>query len=364
VGNRGGALAKLGLAQMSFWSRQRVLITGHTGFKGAWLSEQLLMKGARVFGAALSPESQDDLFVRLGHQQRVDHHIVDIRDYAALRSRLDAAQPDIIFHLAASSLVRRSYREPLETWRTNLLGSVNLLEALREAQANCPVVMVTTDKVYANAETDTPFDESDPLGGNDPYAASKAASELAVHSYRQSFFSETGARLATARAGNVIGGGDFAEDRIVPDLVRALASKQTLKLRNPQSIRPWQHVLDPLAGYLQLGEALAGADTRTFQRALNFGPFKVERRSVADLVQVALKRWAGTTQTDCTSSVMPESKTLRLNADLAGDLLGWRPRWDFERAVTETIDWYRQVHEGADPIALTQNQILDHEAQA
>ena len=349
---------------MDFWSRQRVLITGHTGFKGAWLSEQLLMKGARVFGAALPPESQDDLFVRLAHQRRLDHEIVDIRDYAALRYRLEAAQPDIIFHMAACSLVRRSYREPLETWQTNLLGSVNLLEALRETQADCAVVMVTTDKVYANPETDTPFEEVDRLGGHDPYAASKAASELAVDSYRQSFFTQGGPRLATARAGNVIGGGDFAEDRIVPDLVRALAAQKTLKLRNPNSIRPWQHVLDPLAGYLQLAEALAGSETKTYQRALNFGPVKEERRSVAGLVEVALKRWPGQVETDASGSSLPESKTLRLNAELARDLLGWRARWSFEQAVTYTIDWYRQVHEGADPIALTQSQILAHEAQS
>ncbi|MAP49202.1 MAG: CDP-glucose 4,6-dehydratase [Oceanicaulis sp.] len=346
-----------------FWSRQRVLITGHTGFKGAWLSEQLLMKGANVFGAALPPEGPDDLFVRLDHENRLDHRIVDIRDHAALRARLDEAQPDVIIHMAACSLVRRSYRDPLETWRTNLLGSVNLMEALRETGAMCAVVMVTTDKVYANAETGESFEESDRLGGNDPYSASKAASELAVHSYRQSFFTDGGARLATARAGNVIGGGDYAEDRIVPDLVRALAAKKTLKLRNPSSIRPWQHVLDPLAGYLRLAEALTKPETNQFQRAFNFGPAKDDRRSVSDLVEVALKQWPGDVETAPSSSSLPESKTLRLNAELALDLLEWRPRWSFERAVTETIDWYHQVHEGVDPVTLTQNQILAYEAQ-
>lgn len=346
---------------MSYWSDQYVLITGHTGFKGAWLAESLLQKGARVFGAALPPEYDGSLFDRLKHADRLDHALVDIRNYQDLKARVRTVQPRLIIHMAACSLVRRSYREPLETWSTNVMGTVHLLEAVRSVGLDCAVLVVTTDKVYENNDANLAFREDSRLGGHDPYSASKAASEIAAHSYRESFKSATDFRLATARAGNVIGGGDFAEDRIVPDLVRAFSAGSVLDIRNPASTRPWQHVLDPLSGYLKLAQALLEEDDPAYQSAFNFGPSDEDSRSVAELVDVAQKVWPGEVIFGDADGAVREAQTLRLDIEKASRVLGWTPHWLFERAVSETVRWYHDVQVGRDPIEITQQQIADFE---
>lgn len=244
---------------MSFWSGKRVLVTGHTGFKGSWLCELLLARGSQVHGLALEP-TEPALFNQLALETRLDHHVADIRDPAAVAERVRAVRPQVVLHLAAQPLVRRSYREPVGTWATNVMGTAHVLEAIRELGTPCVVVVVTTDKVYDNREWEHPYRETDMLGGHDPYSASKAGTELVSASYRKSFFSGTGVRLATARAGNVIGGGDWAEDRILPDLARAFEAERALEVRNTHAVRPWQHVLDPLSGYLCLAEALGGQE--------------------------------------------------------------------------------------------------------
>jgi CDP-glucose 4,6-dehydratase len=345
---------------MSFWAGKRVLVTGHTGFKGAWLAELLLGRGARVFGLALPPEGAPSLFDQLQLARRIDHAIADLRDPGAVTARVRAVDPDAVFHLGAQSLVRRSYRQPVETWATNVMGTLHLLAALQTLGRPVPTVIVTTDKVYENREWVHGYREADPLGGHDPYAASKAAAEIAVASWRSSF---PDLMLATARAGNVIGGGDWAEDRILPDLARAFAAGLPLRLRNPDSTRPFQHVLEPLTGYLMLAERLAGGEAR-WQSAWNFGPEPGDVRSVAELVSAARAIWPGTVQDASGGDAPHEAGRLALTIDKARHELGWRPRWDIGRGLAETVGWYRAVHEGADPQALTQAQIAAHGAAA
>lgn len=346
---------------MSFWRDKRVLLTGHTGFKGSWLSELLLSRGASVHGLALPPEGAPALFDQLQLAGRLDHAIVDIRDAEAVSARVAEVRPGIVLHLAAQPLVRLSYREPVATWATNVMGTVHLLDALRRLGEPCLAVVVTTDKVYDNREWEHPYRETDPLGGHDPYAASKAGAELVADSYRKSFFSGGGVRLATARAGNVIGGGDWAEDRIVPDLVRAFAAGLPLETRNMAAVRPWQHVLDPLVGYLMLVEALAGPDSGQAQTSFNFGPEPADQRSVGALTEAAKVHWAGVVTSRNGASGPHEAGRLALSIERARLCLGWSPRWDFDRAVAETIGWYKAVAEGADPLALTRAQIAAFE---
>ncbi|MFM7087495.1 MAG: CDP-glucose 4,6-dehydratase [Cyanobium sp.] len=342
-----------------FWRGRRVWLTGHTGFKGSWLALWLLELGARVSGIGLAPDSDPHLFVQLGLADRLCHHIADIRDPAALRQLAAAAEPEIVLHLAAQPLVRRSYRDPLATWATNVMGSLHLLEALRQRSSPCAVVMVTTDKVYANREWDHGYRESDRLGGHDPYSASKAAAELAIASWRASFCGSAAHQtphlaIATARAGNVIGGGDWAEDRIVPDAVRALIAGTPIQVRHPAATRSWQHVLEPLGGYLLLAERLfqgqcsdaAPAGLLPLADAFNFGPSLESNRPVRDLVEAALQHWPGQWQ-DLTDPDSPhEAGRLHLQIDLAHHQLGWRPRWSFATTVARTLGWYHAVHHG------------------
>ena len=343
---------------MGFWSGKRVLVTGHTGFKGAWACEMLLARGAQVWGLAL-PAERLSLFNQLALEGRVDHQVCDLRDAASVADRVSDAQPDVVLHLGAQSLVQRSYRQPIETWATNVLGSINLMAALCELRRPVVTVMVTTDKVYANREWVHGYRETDQLGGHDPYSASKAAMELAVDSWRKSF---PGLLLATARAGNVIGGGDWAEDRILPDLARAFSAGRPLAIRNPRSIRPFQHVLEPLSGYLLLAERLAGGDPR-WQSAYNFGPEARDNRSVLQLVQEATTIWPGA-WVEASDQVAPhEAGRLSLTIEKARDELGWSPRWDTSRGLTETVRWYRAFHEGGDALELTRAQIASHEAE-
>ncbi len=319
-------------------SGKHVLVTGHTGFKGAWLCEWLLQAGARVHGVALAPEAPNSLYdvLKLPERLEQDAH-VDIRDASGLVSAIRLAAPELVFHLAAQALVRRSYREPLLTWETNVTGALNVLEALRGLGRPSTVVVVTSDKVYKNREWEFSYREGDELGGHDPYSASKAACELAVDSWRASYGAASGVRVATARAGNVVGPGDFAEDRIIPDCYRAWSRGATVELRNPGATRPWQHVLEPLSGYL----ALAGHVHKHGQhiQTCNFGPGAQGDRSVQQLVsQLASRRerrlWSAHPQTDQPH----EARALALSIDRATSVLGWRPTLTFD----ETLDWIDQ----------------------
>lgn len=272
----------------------------------------------------------------------MDHAIIDLRDSAAVARQIDQAAPEVIFHLAAQALVRRSYRDPVDTFATNVMGTIHLMEALRHRNAPVALVVVTTDKVYENREWPHAYRETDRLGGHDPYSASKAACELAVASYRQSFFAQGPVHVASARAGNVIGGGDWAQDRIVPDYVRAALAGQTLVLRNPGAVRPWQHVLDPLAGYMALAQRLAQGDAHVAQ-AFNFGPDPASQRSVADVVSKADRIWPRHRQDRLEPSPLHEATLLTLTTDKARHVLNWRPRWDFDSAMARSIGWYRAV---------------------
>lgn len=347
---------------MGFWRDKKVLITGHTGFKGAWLSEMLLARGAEVFGIALPPEGADSLHDRLGLDKRMAGRLLDIRDASALGAEIRSFAPDIVLHLAAQALVRRSYGDPVGNWATNVMGTVHVLDALRQLDKPVTAIVVTTDKVYENNEWVYAYRENDPLGGHDPYSASKAACELVTASWRRSFGTD-GLRIASARAGNVIGGGDWAEDRIVPDIIRALASGRSIEIRNPASIRPWQHVLDPLAGYLALAEKVHLAEGGRFQDGYNFGPEADDIYSVRELVEAMFRHWPGH-WVDASDPAAPhEAGRLSLSIDKARSELGWTPVWRFEEAIRQTVHWYRQIHLGADPLELTRQQIAAFEAE-
>ncbi|MFA5263747.1 MAG: CDP-glucose 4,6-dehydratase [Opitutaceae bacterium] len=336
------------------YTQKSVLVTGHTGFKGSWLCEWLILIGARVTGLSLPPPSSPALFDLLDLRHRLDHIEGDVRDPDLLGRIVAGEKPDFIFHLAAQPLVRRSYREPAETFEINVQGTVNLLDAVRRSAHRCNVVVITSDKCYENRETDCSYRETDPLGGYDPYSASKAAAELVVGAYRRSFFGpDSLVRLASARAGNVIGGGDWAEDRFVPDCIRALSAGRPIPVRNPRSTRPWQHVLEPLAGYLWLGACLddpARADSgkASFAEAFNFGPGLSANKSVSELLTEVLKHWPGQWVDAGERQAFHEAVLLNLAIDKAWHQLRWRPLWSFETCVRNTVTWYRQVNDSPD----------------
>ncbi|WP_233841088.1 CDP-glucose 4,6-dehydratase [Dyella sp. 2HG41-7] len=329
------------------YSGRRVLVTGHTGFKGSWLVMWLRALGAHVAGLALDPDTDPSHWRLLGLNDVADHR-VDLRDANGLAGVFDAHHPEIVFHLAAQPLVRRSYRAPTATFDTNVMGLVNLFQAVRHCDSVRVLVNATTDKVYADHANPDGYRENDPLGGHDPYSTSKACAELVSDCYRKSFFAAEGAgefpvRVATARAGNVIGGGDWAEDRLVPDLVRAAAANSALMIRNPAAIRPWQHVLEPLSGYLRLGQLLwsdAG-----FEGPWNFGPDVTDEISVGALVAQLGTHWPAL-RTEPDRAWHPhEAKVLRLNCDKARQQLAWRPVWNLGRALDKTATWYRAYYE-------------------
>ena len=358
------------------FSGKRVLLTGHTGFKGSWLAEWLLGLGAEVHGLSLAP-APGALFEQLGLAARMDHRLGDIRDAAVVAARVAEVQPDFVFHLAAQALVRRSYAAPLETFATNVTGTAHVLAALHGAARPCAVVIVTSDKCYLNHEAGRLYREDDALGGRDPYSASKAAAELVTAAWRDSFFPAekiaAGAvppvGIATARAGNVIGGGDRAEDRIVPDCVRALEKDEPIRVRHPAAVRPWQHVLEPLGGYLVLAEAIYGAlQARSAERlaglcsAFNFGPAPEDHRSVADLVAEWLKHWPGRWEGASDPAAPHEARRLHLATEKARARLGWTPQWGFATAVAQTAEWYRTP--ATDAPAATRRQIAAYTAGA
>lgn len=342
-----------------FWKNRRVFLTGHTGFKGAWLTLWLTSQGAKVTGYALEPEA-NSLFAMAGMAKDLVHHVADIRDVAKLASCMAEADPEFVFHLAAQSLVRRSYRDPVETWAINVLGTINVLEAMRTLKRPCVGVMVTTDKVYENREWQHAYREVDALGGYDPYSSSKAAAEIAIASWRNSFMPAGGPlRVASARAGNVIGGGDWAEDRIVPDCMRALQDGRPVRVRNPHARRPWQHVLEPLGGYLRLAEKLSGSDNvQTLTGAFNFGPAAASNRTVGELVSEIFKSWPGRAENGKEIGAPHEAGELNLAIEKAFHCLDWVPRWDFARTVRETVNWYRACPPGTAP-ALVRGSTLE-----
>ena len=336
----------------TFWNGRRVLLTGHTGFKGSWLALWLYQLGAEVHGVGLAPDTNPSLFYQLDLAKKLSrHHLLDIRDSAALASLVVSCKPEVVLHLAAQPLVRRSYRDPLGTWATNVQGSLHLLEALKLLRHHCAVVMVTTDKVYENQEWDYGYRETDRLGGHDPYSASKAAAELAIASWRSSFCGPDSNQtphlaIATARAGNVIGGGDWADDRIIPDAMRSLGAGEAISVRRPEATRPWQHVLEPLGGYLHLAEKLAAGED-AFSSAFNFGPALEANRSVLELVEAVLSHWPGSWQDLSDPSELHEAGRLHLQIDKAHHQLDWQPCWTFNQTIERTVAWYRAVHDGA-----------------
>lgn len=334
---------------------ERVLVTGHTGFKGAWLAHWLSRIGARVSGLALDPESSQQKLFEIVREGGAFASGVDgrgsIGDYDRVRKCVRDTSPAFVFHLAAQSLVRRSYLNPVETFASNVLGTVHVLEAVRAEAPGATVVVVTTDKCYENREWVYSYRENDALGGHDPYSASKAAAEIATAAWRSSFFDgvEGPGRVATARAGNVIGGGDWAEDRIVPDLVRALTDGRALGVRSPGSTRPWQHVLDCLSGYLTLARWLATdpAAKEHRERVFNFGPAQDSERTVGDLVDECFHHWPGCWEDLSEPGAPHEATRLAVSIERSGAILDWRPQWDFATAVAETIKWYRALAEGS-----------------
>jgi len=344
-----------------FWRGKRVLLTGHTGFKGGWLALWLHRLGADVTGIALAPTTQPSLFELARISQLCAHHIVDVRDAAAVAAVVRETCPEIVLHLAAQPLVRASYRDPLATFATNVMGTAHVLDALREHTEVRVALVVTTDKVYSNREWAHPYREHDTLGGHDPYSASKAAAEITVASYRDAFLKPRGVAVATARAGNVIGGGDWSEDRLIPDAVRAWESGSKLQIRRPHAIRPWQHVLDPLAGYLRLAERLWHEPA--LAAAYNFGPRTDEAASVGSVITLARDAYGkGETQLGDGSEGPHEAGWLALDVALARASLGVTSRWALSEAVQRTMLWYRRLAEGADARALCEADIADHEA--
>jgi CDP-glucose 4,6-dehydratase len=344
-----------------FFRGKHVAVTGHTGFKGSWLCEWLLELGAEVHGFALDPEERA-LFTPLDLANRIASDTrADLKDPPAVKAWIERTSPEVVFHLAAQPLVRYSYEAPVETFQTNVMGTIHVLEALRSLRHPVSAVMITTDKCYENREWVQGYREEDPMGGHDPYSASKGCAELAIASYRRSFFPPGGpVRVASARAGNVIGGGDWATDRIIPDCFRALEKQRPISVRNKTSTRPWQHVLEPLSGYLLLASRLGSATPDAAPdlcSAFNFGPALSSNRTVADVVEEVLKHVPGEWRDDSDPHAVHEAGKLSLTTDKAFHLLGWSPKWDFQRTVEATAAWYFQVHNGTSAAQLTREQI-------
>ena len=335
------------------WEKEKILITGHTGFKGSWLSILLTNYGIDISGLSLAPLNEPNLFESSNLKEKISNSIIcDIRDLSSLRKHISVIKPSIIFHLAAQPLVIKSYSSPLETWQTNLIGTLNLLETLKEEDIECNVIVITTDKVYRNLNKNESFNEIDQLGGNDPYSASKAATEIAVESWRKSFcgnksYQTNKIKIATARAGNVIGGGDWSENRIVPDAVSYLMKKEKIKIRNPMAIRPWQHVLEPLWGYLKLAKYLEKEiynNDCAFNNSFNFGPLAEDHRTVKELIQSILNCWEGGFFIEKNKDNPEESLCLKLDISKSKKILNWKPNWGFNYSIKKTINWYQKVY--------------------
>ena len=345
-----------------FWCGKRVFLTGHTGFKGGWLSLWLHSMGAEVHGYALNPPTETNLFaVAEVGKGMASSIIADIRDGEKLRQAMLVAQPDIVFHLAAQPLVRYSHAQPAETYEVNVMGTVHMLEAVRATPGIKAVVNVTTDKCYENREWVWGYRENEAMGGFDPYSSSKACAELVTSAYRQSFLEPAGIALASARAGNVIGGGDWAEDRLIPDFLRAIDAGETLKIRSPQSTRPWQHVLEPLAGYLILAQQLYHKGT-DFAEAWNFGPADDDARPVRWIVE-RMAEMRKDAKWQCDETPQPhEANYLKLDSSKAHNLLNWKPRWGLQTALQRTLEWHEAWRKAGDMRSVTLAQIADYQS--
>jgi CDP-glucose 4,6-dehydratase len=336
----------------AFYKGRSVLVTGHTGFKGAWLCEWLLSMGARVTGLSIDVPTDPSLFTDLGLALRLNDGRGDVAVPHRVHDVVAECQPDVVFHLAAQSVVRRSYEDPLGTFQTNVMGTARLLEAVKQLSGDCAVVVVTSDKCYENREWDYAYRECDPMGGHDPYSASKGCAELVAASYRRSFFAdECRIRVATARAGNVIGGGDWTAHRIVPDAVRALSNREPIRVRNPRSVRPWQHVLEPLFGYLLLGRELLKCSPcsergMALASGFNFGPSIASHCAVEELIERILDLWPGEWVDNSSGDAPHEARLLMLATHKARNQLGWCPVWSFAETVANTISWYRDTESG------------------
>ena len=351
-----------------FWRGRRVFLTGHTGFKGSWLSLWLQRLGATLTGYALAAPTDPSLFEQARVAEGMTSIQGDIRDLEALIRAMRAAGPEIIIHMAAQPLVRYSYQHPVETYATNVLGTVHVLEAARATPGLKAALCVTSDKCYDNHEGSGAHREGDPMGGHDPYSSSKGCAELVCAAYRASFFNpqtyaQHGVALASVRSGNVIGGGDWAPDRLVPDIVRAFAQRRPVEIRNPHAVRPWQHVLEALRGYLMLSERLV-LEGATLGEGWNFGPEAADAKSVGWIVEETARRWGrGAEWRICAGDHPHEAGCLRLDIAKAGDRLGWRPRIGLSEALDLTFDWYQQQADGADARLLTSRQIADYQAR-
>jgi CDP-glucose 4,6-dehydratase len=343
----------------AFWRDKRVFLTGHSGFKGSWLSLWLYQLGAKVTGFSLEPPTDPSLFVEAKIEKLLRAHIIgDIRDEKSLAQAMQYAEPDIVIHMAAQPLVRDSYNDPVTTYATNVMGTVHLFEAARKTPSVKAILNITTDKCYENNEWLWGYRENEPMGGRDPYSSSKGCAELVSSAYRSSFLSKSGIALATARAGNVIGGGDWAVDRIVPDAMRAFMQIQPLQVRNPNAVRPWQHVLEPLAGYLALGQKLF-EQGQQFSEGWNFGPNEVDAKPVSYLADVMSNAWGEEASWQFDVGEHPhEANYLKLDCTKAKMLLNWCPQWELSTALQQTVAWYKAWHRGSDMYQFSLQQII------
>ena len=339
-----------------FWKGKRVLLTGHTGFKGGWLSLWLQTLGVNLHGLSLDPPTQPNLytFAKIAHD--MSSTIGDIRNFDLVNQVFKKFRPEIVIHMAAQPLVLHSYREPLETYSTNLMGTVHILESVRLSNSVRILVNVTTDKCYENREWVWGYREDEPMGGADPYSNSKGCAELATSAYRQSFFSKAGIGIASVRAGNVIGGGDWALNRLIPDILRSFEQKKPVIIRNPNSIRPWQHVLEPLSGYLRLAELL-WEDPLRYSGGWNFGPHDDDAKTVLSIVEYMVKKWGNGAEWIQESSSLHEASYLKLDISKSRNYIGWNPRWSLEKALDSTIDWYKSYIEKGNLRLKTVSQI-------
>ncbi len=349
----------------NFYKGRKIFITGHTGFKGSWLSIWLNKLGADVIGYALPPPTHPSLFDICKLKEKVTSIEGDVRDYNLLKNTVENHQPEIIFHMAAQSLVRYSYVKPIETYETNVMGTVNVFEACRHSQSVKVIVNVTSDKCYEDRHLKYGYKECDRMGGYDPYSSSKGCAELITAAYRQSFFNPTNKNnrvsVASVRAGNVIGGGDWSEDRLVPDCIKALIKSKPILIRNPDAVRPWQHVLEPLYGYLLLAKSLY-RDCLAFSGAWNFGPHKSDAKPVKWIVERILRLWGGKYIWRIDKGLHPhESSCLKLNSNKAKSKLGWQPNWNLDKALIHTVAWYKSFFEKEDMFSITMKQIENYE---
>ena len=349
----------------NFWRGKRVFLTGHTGFKGSWLSLWLQSLGAELTGFALAPPTSPSLFEEAKVADGMTSILGDVRDLFALQAALHQAQPEIVIHMAAQPLVRYSYQNPVETYATNVMGTVHLLESVRHTPSVRAVVNVTTDKCYENKEWPWGYRENEPMGGFDPYSNSKGCSELVTSSYRNSFFNASGVALGSARAGNVIGGGDWAADRLVPDILRALEQGQAVSIRNPNAIRPWQHVLEPLSGYLQLAQRLFANNGQSIAEAYNFGPREEDAKPVQWIVENICAAWGNAAKWELQAGDHPhEAHYLKLDISKAKARLGWQPKWSLDTALGKIVEWHLARAQGADIRQISLAQIQNYQTQS